>query len=170
MGFFDYFYIAGFVFLLVVHDLILAVINSQRLKKISRKTAIQKSIKYDILWIVLSAVNLFLQFEQYRMALGKNDDTGARLHFLAFISWTICGIAHISTVFFNKYIYITPDGLFYKTMIKIQPKDKYRYRIDGDTLELYYKQSDTPAKYRIIKEKDELIKILDENYARYTGD
>lgn len=171
MGFFDYFYIAVFVILilLVIYDVILAVVNSKRIKKISRKVAVKKSIKSDIIWIVLSVLNAFLDFEQYRMELGK-DDTNARLRFLAFISWTICGIAHFAVIFFDRYIYITPDGLFYKNMIKIQPKEKYRYMIDGDTLELYYKQNYTPAKYKIIKEKDELIEILDENYARYTGD
>lgn len=171
MGFFDYFYITVFVILilLVIYDVILKIVNSQRIKEISRKVAVKKSIKVDIIWIVLSALNAFLDFDQYRMALGT-DDTSARLRFLAFISWTICGIAHIAVIFFDRYIYITPDGLFYKNMIKIQPKEKYRYRIDGDTLELYYKQNYTPAKYKIIKEKDELIEILDENYARYTGD
>lgn len=171
MGFFDYFYITVFIILilLIIYDVILAVVNSQRIKKISRKAAVKKSIKFDITWIVLSALNAFLNFAQYRMAL-RTDDTSARLRFLAFISWTICGIAHIAVIFFDRYIYITPNGLFYKNMIKIQSKEKYKYRIYGDILELYYKQSDTPAKYKIIKKKDELIEILDENYARYTGD
>ncbi|MDE5569576.1 MAG: hypothetical protein K2J47_02615 [Ruminococcus sp.] len=170
MGFSDYFYIAVFVFLIVfiIYDLIISVVNSQRIKKISRKVAVKKSIKFDIWWIVLSIFNAYLNFEQYKMAL--RDDKDVRLHLLAFTAWTLCGICHILMIFLDKYIYITPDGLFYKSMIKIQPKEKYKYRIDGDTLELYYKQNDTPAKYKIIKEKDELIEILDENYARYTGD
>lgn len=169
MGFFDYFYIAVFIILIVfiIYDLIVSVMNSQRIKKISRKVAIKKNIWFDIWWIFLSAINVLLDFARYKTVVGINDKS-AKLNFLAFISWTICGIAHIAVIFFDKYIYITPDGLFYKNMIKIQPKEKYRYRIDGDTLELYYKQSDTPAKYRIIKEKDELIKILDENYVKYT--
>lgn len=169
MGFWNYFYIVVFVLLilLVVYELILLVVNSQRIKKISRKVAVKKSIKSDIIWIVLSALNAFLNFDQYRMALGT-DDTNARLRFLAFISWTICGTVHIMIIFLDKYTYITPNDVFYKSMIKIQPKEKYRYRIDGDTLELYYKKSDNPAKYKIIREKEELIKILDENYVKYT--
>lgn len=167
MGFFDYFYIAAFVLLIlfIVYDVILIAVNSQRIRKISRKTAVKKSIKFDIWWIVLSVLNAYLNFEQYRTV---NRDT--RLHLLAFVSWTLCGIAHILTIFLDKYIYVTPDGLFYKSMIKIQPKEKYRYRIDSDTLELYYKENDTPAKYGISGDKDELAELLDENYVKYIGD
>lgn len=169
MGFWNYCYIVVFVFLIlfVVYELILLVVNSQRIKKINRKIAVKKSIWFDVYWIFLSAINTDVTFYQYRMALGK-DDTDAELRFLAFISWTICGIAHILIIFLDKYIYITPDGVFYKSMIKIQPKEKYRYKIDGDTLELYYKQNDKPAKYKIVGDKEELIRILDENYEKYT--
>lgn len=170
MGFFDYFYIAVFVilFLLIAYDVILIAVNSQRIKKISRKVAVKQSIKLNIIWIVLSALNAFLNFEQYRTALRGDKD--ARLHLLAFTTWTFCGIVHILMIFINKHIYITPDGLFYKSMIKIQPSEKYRYRIDGDTLELYYKENDTPAKYGISGDKDELLRMLDENYVKYKGD
>lgn len=172
MGLLDYFYIVSFVIfvLLVVYELILSVVNSQRFKKISRKIAVKKSIKLSIVWIILSVSNSFLQFEQYKTAFGKNDDTNAKLHFFAFISWAICGIAYIMNIFFDKYIYITPDGLFYKNVIKIQPKEKYSYRVDGNILELYYKQSYKPAKYSIIENKDELIKLLEENYTPYSDE
>ncbi|MCM1132515.1 MAG: hypothetical protein NC340_03490 [Ruminococcus flavefaciens] len=167
MGFKDYFYIAVFavLILLIAYDVILMAVNSQRIKKISRKVAVKKSIKLDVIWIILSAINAFVNFEQYRTA---HRDT--RLHLLAFVSWTICGTAHILVILLDRHIYITPEGLFYKSMIKIQPREKYRYRIDGDTLELYYKQNDTPAKYSIKGDKDELAVLLDENYVKYTGD
>lgn len=170
MGFWDYFYITVFVILilLVVYQLIIILINSQRIKKFSCKVAVKKNVKFDVLWIVLSAFNAFVNFEQYRMALRRNDMEDIKLYLLAFSSWTLCGIAHIMMIFLDKYIYITSDGLFYKSMIKIQPKEKYSYRIDGDTLELYCKQNDNPAKYRIDGNKEELMKILDENYKPYT--
>ncbi|MDE6521159.1 MAG: hypothetical protein K2K91_12015 [Ruminococcus sp.] len=169
MGFWNYFYIVVFVLLIlfVVYELILLVVNSQRIKKINRKVAVKKSIWLDIYWIVLSVINALLDYDRYKTVVGINDKS-AKLNFLAFISWTICGTAHILMIFLDKYIYITPDGVFYKSMIKIQRKEKYRYRIDGDTLELYYKQNDKPAKYKIVGDKEELIKILDENYEKYT--
>ncbi len=168
MGFRDYLYIIIFVLLilLIVYDLILSVVNSQRIKKISRKVAVKKSIKLDVIWIILSALNAFLFFAQYRTALGT-DDTDAKLYLLAFASWTLCGITHIAVIFLDKFIYITPDGLFYKSMIKIRPKENYKYRIDGNTLELYYKQNDTPVKYRITENKEELVKIFGENYVPF---
>lgn len=169
MGFWNYFYIVVFVILilLVVYELILLVVNSYRLKKISRKIAVKKSIWYNVYWIFLSAINTDVTFDQYRMALGKNNDTRAEMYFFTVISWTICGIAHILMIFLDKYIYITPDGLFYKNMIKIQSKEKYRYKIDGDMLQIYYKQNKTPVKYKIVSDKEELIRILDENYEKY---
>ncbi|MDE7364424.1 MAG: hypothetical protein K2N27_06010, partial [Ruminococcus sp.] len=120
----------------------------------------------DIYRIFLSVLNIHIIFIQYKTAV----DTRAEMYFLAFISWIICGIANILMIFLDKYIYITPDGLFYKSMIKIQPKEKYKYKIDGDTLELYYKQNNKPAKYKIVGDKEELIRILDENYEKYIGD
>lgn len=170
MGFIDYLYITVFVILIafIICDLIISAVNSQRIKKISRKIAVKKSIRHNIYWIFLSAVNALLNFDQYKMLL-VTDDKRAELRLLAFTAWTICGIFYIAMIFLDKYIYITPDGPAYKTMIKIQPKEKYKYRIDGGTLELYYKKSDTPAKYGISGGKEELLRILDENYAKYTG-
>lgn len=169
MGFLSYFYIAVFIilFLFIVYDCILIAVNSQKIKKFNYKVAVKKSIKFDVWWIVLSAINAFVCFEQYKMA---TDNTDARLHLLAFVSWTLCGIGHIVMIFLDRYIYITPEGIFYKSNIKIQPKDKYRYRIDGDILELYYKTNITPIKYKIAGNKEELSIMLDENYAKYTGD
>lgn len=171
MGFLSYFYIAVFIilFLFIVYDLIISIVNTQKMKKIDNKVAVKKSIKFDVWWIVLSAINAFLNFSQYRMAL-RTDDTDTRLYLLAFSSWTLCGICHIATIFFDKYDYITPEGIFYKSNIKIQPKDKYRYRIDGDILELYYKTNITPIKYKITGNKKKLSIMLDENYVKYTGD
>ncbi len=172
MGFLDYLYITIFVILIlfIVYDLILIAVNSQRIKKISRKAAVKMSIKSNIIWIILSALNAYLNFDQYRTALEKNEDTDAKLRLLALIAWILCGITYIAMIFLNRYIYITPDGLFYKNMIKIQPKEKYRYRVDSDTLELFYKQNDTPVKYRITGDKEELLRMLDENYVKYTED
>lgn len=171
MGFLSYFYIAVFIilFLFIVYDLIISIVNTQKIKKIDNKVAVKKSIKFDVWWIILSAINVFLNFSQYRMAL-RTDDTDARLYLLAFSSWTLCGIGHIVMIFLDRYIYITPEGIFYKSNIKIQPKDKYRYRIDGDILELYYKTNITPIKYKIAGNKEKLSIMLDENYAKYTGD
>lgn len=172
MGFLSYFYIAVFIilFLFIVYDLIISIVNTQKMKKIDNKVAIKKSIKLNIIWIFLSAVNSFVNFEQYRMALERNDTEHTKLYLLAFSSWTLCGICHIATIFFDKYDYITPEGIFYKSNIKIQPKDKYRYRIDGDILELYYKTNITPIKYKITGNKEKLSIMLNENYVKYTGD
>lgn len=169
MGFRDYFYVTVFavLILLIVYDVILMAVNSRRIRKISRKAAVKQSIRLNVVWIVLSAVNAFTNFSQYRTALGKNDDADTKLYLLAFSSWIVCGTGHILMIVLNRYVYITPDGVFYKSMIKIRPKENYSYRIDGDILELYYKQNDTPAKYVISGSKDELTGILDKNYKPY---
>lgn len=168
MRFRDYFF--GIILILLsVYELIIWIVNSQRIKKINKKIAVKSSIKFNIAYIVLLAVNALLKFAQYRIELGK-DDTNARMYFPEFIWWIMCVIVYIPIIFLEKYIYITPDGLFYKSMIKIQLKEKYRYKIDGDTLELYYRQNNKPAKYKIVGDKEELIRILDENYIKYTGE
>lgn len=169
MGFHDYLYIVIFFLLtlLIIYEIIIMAVNAQRIKKISRKIAVKKSIKLSIFWVILSAFNSSVQFELFIKALGKNDED-IRLHFFAFIVWIMYGIAHIVNIFINGYIYITPDGFYYKNMIKIQPKEKYSYRVDGNILVLCYKQSYTFTKYRIIENKDELIKLLEENYTPYS--
>lgn len=171
MGFLYYFYITAFVLLtlLVVYELILIAVNSQRIKKISQKATVKKSIGLNIIWICLSASNVFTSLSQYTMQHGINDKR-AQIYFLVFLSWTICGIAHIIMIFLDKHIYITPDGVFFKSALKIKPKEKYRYRIEGDTLELWYRQNDNPAKYRIESNNEELCRMLDENYIKYTGE
>lgn len=172
MGFWYYICMAVFVFLIlaIIYDIIMITVNSQRLKKLSGKIALKKSIKYNMWWIILSALNSFLYFERYRIEISKDVPKDADLALFTSIVWVICCTFHIVNIFIDKYIYLTIDGLFFKTSIKIQPKEKYSYRVDGDILELYYKKSYKPVKYRIIANKEELVKLLEENYTPYSDE
>lgn len=170
MRFYDYFYITVFAFLILctAYYIIMKIVNSQRIKKISRKIAVRKSFGFNIHWIVLCAINSFLKFDSYRMALERNDAYGTRKNFLAFIAFASFGIVYFAMIFLDKYMYITPDGLVFNTSIKISPKGNYSYKVEDDTLELYFKQSGKPAKYRIVKNKNELIELLAEYYVPYS--
>lgn len=170
MRFFDYFFIIVFAFLIlcIAYDIIMKSVNSQRIKKISRKIAVRKSFSYNIHWIVLCAINSFLKFDSYRMALERNDTYGTRKNFLAFLAFTSFGIVYFAMIFLDRYMYITPDGLVFNTSIKIRPKENYIYKVEADTLELYFKQSSKPAKYRIVENKNETIELLAEYYVPYS--
>lgn len=170
MRFFDYFYITVFAVLILFtgYYIIIKIVNLQRIKKISRKIAVRKSFSYNIYWIVLCAINSFLKFDSYRMALEINDAYGARKNFLAFLAWASFGILYFAMIFLDKYMYITPNGLVFNTSIKISPKENYSYKFEDDTLELYFKQSYKPAKYKIVENKNELIELLAEYYVPYS--
>lgn len=169
MRFYDYFYIIVFAFLILctAYGIIMKSVNSQRIKKISNKIAVRKSFSYNIYWIVLCAINSFFKFDNYKMALGRNDAEDSRKNFLTFIMWASFGIAYFVAIFLEK-IYITPDGLVFNTSIKISPKENYSYKVEDDILELYFKQSYKPTKYKIVKNKNDLIELLAEYYAPYS--
>ncbi|MDE5854707.1 MAG: hypothetical protein K2H19_06545, partial [Ruminococcus sp.] len=46
-------------------------------------------------------------------------------------------------------------------------RDDFQYKISDDILEIYYKNNKTLYRYRIIENREELLKILNENYKPY---
>lgn len=81
----------------------------------------------------------------------------------------ICGLVGCFMFLLNtlvwKHIYISPERIFQPDNMGFAKKaSKVRYRIQGDTLQLWFRNTFEPAQYRIIEKRDELETILRENY------
>ncbi len=132
--------------------------GTKNLKNYADKVKVISSPALSIIWIVISLVNI--------LAGAMNLSEKRELIYLTMtISWTFILTMH-TMAFFTRDCYITSEGVLQRSSTKITPKENYKYRINGDTLELYYKQNDTPVKYRITEDKEELVKMLDENYVQ----
>lgn len=139
--------------------IICTVKGTKNLKNYENKIKVISSPVLSIIWIVISLVNI--------LAGAMNLSAKGEMFYLTMtISWTFIFTMHTMAVF-TRDCYITSEGILQRNSTKIIPKEKCKYRIDGDTLALYYKDSSTPVKYRIVQDKYELVKMLDENYVSY---
>lgn len=114
-------------------------------------------ITYLLIWSVISLCNI-------PVILHQISDSAAYILF-----WVILNIYIIMIVFSNKYCYITDDEIIRNDILTghTLKKEKIRYKIDGDSLLLYYGSRINPMKFRIIEQKDELTEMLGENYRQY---
>lgn len=108
-----------------------------------------------------------LQFFNYNSAITRGNTEDAA-DFVAFgIAWLLFTFYYVFAMIFIRNIYLTSDGLLYSDSWKIRPKEDYKYIINGDILELYYKDIIKPVKFRITENEDELTEILTKNYKPY---
>lgn len=149
----------AFVTVCMAVTIICTVKGTKNLKNYANKIKVISSPTLSIIWIVLSLVNI--------LAGAMNLSTKGEMFYLNMtIGWTLILAMH-TMAFFTRDCYITSEGVLQRSSTKIQPKENYKYRINDDTLELFYKQNNTPVKYRITGDKEELVKILDENYVPF---
>lgn len=114
-------------------------------------------ITYLLIWSVISLCNIPVILHQF-------PDSAVDILF-----WVILNIYILMIVFSNKYCYITDDEIIRNDILTghALKKEKIRYKIDEDTLLLYYGKRVNPMKFRIIEQMDKLAAILAENYRQY---
>lgn len=163
----DYIFLALLLILigLFLYELICVLRNMPKIRQYENKVRVkEKSVLY-IAWIFFSIFNSWFNFSQY-----LDDKKDKTFHLIVAAFWTIIAIHYIFIFLFARDIYITSEGILYKCRRKLKVScDEYKYCINGDILELYYKKAINPAKFKITENKDELIKLLEENYTPYSN-
>lgn len=162
MGLFDYIMLALLFIVICINlfEIIFIFRNTRKIKEYENENKIKVREKNGIwiIWIILSAINFLLNFLVYC------DDHKISKLILA-VGWVIMMIHYTVVFLFTKDTYITSECVLCKRRRKLKIScDNYQYRIDGDTLELWYKTEISPAKYKITENKGELIKMLEDNY------
>lgn len=102
--------------------------------------------------------------EEHRKILRSKEEVTIRWYSLLLVFWMFSGIIQTLELTVFKYEYITPKGVYYPDSFK--PSENFTYEFSGDTLLLYYKQRQTPAKHPVPESEDKelLRQILNDNY------
>lgn len=171
MGFMEIFgLIAMFIgidFLIWIFASGICKINHQ--KHTDNKIKIKKqSMGLYYAWLILSPFNTFNMFMQMSTASERGDLSREKAYFYMGIYWLMLTVGWLIMVIFGRYGYVSENYIIiydiYKTKLN---HDDCRYKIIDDTLEIYYKKREVPFKYRIVEKREELIKMLDDNYKPY---
>ncbi|MBO5164504.1 MAG: hypothetical protein J6B75_08740 [Ruminococcus sp.] len=151
---------------LFLYEFICVLINVPKIKLHENKVRVKEKVALYVTWIIISVSNMLMNFLQY-----SDDDEDKLFHLMAAVMWAVFAIHYIFMVLFARDVYITADGVLYKYRRKLKVScDEYKYIIDGDVLELYFKKAVSPVKFKITENKDELIKLLEENYTPYSDE
>lgn len=128
-----------------------------------------KNQRQCILWIAISVLWIMLSYSNYRSALANGDYSRASAHIIVLILWVICLLNYLLRLLFFKYVYITEKGMIIQGAIgSVYKKENCRYKIDNNVLEIYYKNQKKSLSFGILKNKNELIEMLENNYEKYT--
>lgn len=171
MGFFEIFSI---IFLVIVFSLLIMIImgvisKSVNLKKAEKNIKVKsKNMAVAFTWLGLSAFNTFNMFMQMTTAAERGEFSRERAYLFFTITWILFFIYSLIMIVFGKYAYITENKIIMLDVIRSgKCKQNCRYKINGESVEIYWKKLKTPWKYEIIENKDELTKMLENNYIQH---
>lgn len=126
-----------------------------------------KNYSYFVVYLILTASELLVHITNL-IDPPETSSPYPELKRTAYLLMTIVWVLFL--VFFllfiiKNYVYITPEGVLRGSGKKgLIPASEWSYDIDGDTLLLYYKEAERPAKYGITDNKQELEAMLTEHY------
>lgn len=140
-----------------------AIRNKRKISNFNEKIKFRhKLTNYEIFWYVVSTLNFLIYILRYI----KEKELSFLL--LALIWFVITVLFSVDAVI-GRYAYLTSKGLLRLDSWggNVYSNYKCRFRIDDEILEIYYRKGVKPMKFRISENKDELIKMLTDNFEPY---
>lgn len=135
----------------------------------TKKTAIKlkRDRKKDALWWSCCwAAWLVIGFLEWNGARQMDDTYHMNCYGLLFLSGIILTILILLDFFIGKYAYITTQRVYFPDNFGLaRQKKNVSYQLSGDTLSLWFNNGIMPKKFTVIEKKDELVKLLKDNYA-----
>lgn len=141
----------------------------KKIKKYDNKIRIRHSKFGSYIWILVALVNIVAESIVFVNSVPTyNYNTRTTGYIYIIFMWTAFLIYTFIPVLFARSHYVTPDGLLVQgAKGDFYSKDDVKYKINGDTLELYYKKLSGAVEYKIVENKDELTEMLSTNYKLY---
>lgn len=100
----------------------------------------------------------------------RGEDFFAELYTVLIICGLVGGIMFLLRALVWKHIYIAPDKIIQPDNMGFAKKaSKVRYKVQGDTLQLWFRDSFEPAQFSIIEKRDELAEMLEKSYTKHKG-
>lgn len=100
--------------------------------------------------------------EEHRELLLKKPVTHRKWYSLLGITWALYGVLCVVDFTIFKYSNITANGVYQPDCFI--PAEKLTYILNDNSLELYTNNQKSPKKYTVIEDKDNLEKLLSDNY------
>lgn len=98
----------------------------------------------------------------------RGEDFMAELYTVLIICGLLGILLFLLRSFVWKHIYIASDKIFQPDNMGFAKKAaKVRYKVQGDTLQLWFRNTFEPAQFRIIEKRDELVEMLEKSYTKY---
>lgn len=171
MGFMEIFGFIAMLFgiVLFIRFIIIVIFKINYLKNTDNRIRVKRqSMGLYYGWLVISPINVVNMFMQMSTTseIGNLSREKAYLHIGIF--WIMMTAHWLVYVIFARYAYISENYLITHDVDRIKLNhDNCKYRISGDILEIYYKKNKVPYRYLITEKREELLKILNENYKPY---
>ena len=136
----------------------------------SKKTAIKlkRRRKKDILWwSCIWAVWILVGFLEWNGARKMNDTYHMNCYGLLFVAGLILTIVVALDFIVGRFAYITTQRVYLPDRFGFaKPKKKVTYSVSGNTLNLWFNNGIMPKQFEIIEKKEQLEKLLKDNYTR----
>lgn len=139
----------------------------KKIKKYDNKIAVSCKKTDSYIWILLALANIAVESRMFVNSIHDfSYNTNTRGYLFIVLMWTAFMVYIFLPTLFVRTHYITPDFVLMQgAKNDTCSKEDVQYSIDGDVLKLYYRKNSTV--YKITDKKDELIKMLSENYKKY---
>lgn len=136
----------------------------------SKKTAIKlkRRRKKDILWwSCIWAVWILVGFLEWNGARKMNDTYHMNCYGLLFVAGLILTIVVTLDFTVGRFAYITTQRVYLPDRFGFaKHKKKVTYSISGNTLNLWFNNGIMPKQFEITEKKEQLEKLLKDNYTR----
>lgn len=153
--------------ILCIAQIVTIIVWHKKIKKYDNKIAVSRKRTDSYIWILLALANIAVESRMLVNSIHDfNYNTNTRSYLFIIFVWTAFMVyVFLPTLFVGKH-YITPDFVLMQGVKNDTcSKEDVQYSIDGDVLKLYHKKNSTA--YKITDKKDELLKMLSENYKQY---
>lgn len=171
MGFMEIFGLTAMIFgiVFITGLFINAVRKINKQKHTENKIRVRKqSMGLYYAWLVIAPFNTLSMFMQMSTASEIGNSSREKAYLYMGIFWALFTVGWLMMTIFGKYGYVSEDYIMIYDVNKINLScNDCRYKIDDDVLEIYYKKNKTPYRCFITENREELLKILNENYQPY---
>lgn len=171
MGFMEIFGLIAMLFgiMLFIRFIIIVIFKINYLKNTDNSIRVKRqSMGLYYAWLVIAPFNTLSMFMQMSTASEIGNSSREKAYLYMGISWVLLTVGWFMMSVLGKYGYVSEDCIMIYDVNKINLScNDCRYKIDDDVLEIYYKKNKTPYRYFITENREELLKILNENYKPY---